>query len=206
MSTLQDTFPLFPLATVLFPDGPLDLHIFEARYLDLMAECLRQGSEFGVVALRSGGEVQQSDLAVAFAPQGCAAKLVHCDADAAGMLRVRCTGTWRFELDGAAWQESDGLWRARVKPIPRDDKVSPSDDVTGSVEGLRRTLLALDDQGEAPMPEAPRFDDAGWVANRWSELLPLPLSLKVQLMSLRDPGARLALVHGFLRRQGIIER
>ena len=34
--------PLFPLRTVLFPDGLLELKIFEARYLDLMSRCLRE--------------------------------------------------------------------------------------------------------------------------------------------------------------------
>jgi len=38
--------PLFPLQTVLFPDGLLELKVFEARYLDLIAACLRE--EYGV--------------------------------------------------------------------------------------------------------------------------------------------------------------
>src|SRR5205085_3663826 len=49
--------PLFPLQTVLFPDGLLSLKVFEARYLDLMGSCLREGKPFGVVALKQGGEV-----------------------------------------------------------------------------------------------------------------------------------------------------
>ena len=50
--------PLFPLRTVLFPDGLLELKIFEARYLDLMSRCLREKAPFGVVALRSGSEAR----------------------------------------------------------------------------------------------------------------------------------------------------
>ena len=52
--------PLFPLQTVLFPDGLLELKIFEARYLDLMSRCLRERAPFGVVALRSGSEARSS--------------------------------------------------------------------------------------------------------------------------------------------------
>ena len=44
--------PLFPLQTVLFPDGLLELKIFETRYLDLMSRCMREQAPFGVVALR----------------------------------------------------------------------------------------------------------------------------------------------------------
>ena len=43
------SLPLFPLNTVLFPDCILDLQIFEARYLDMIGRCMKQGSGFGVV-------------------------------------------------------------------------------------------------------------------------------------------------------------
>lgn len=42
------TLPLFPLKTVLFPGCVLDLQIFEARYLDMIARCMKQGTGFGV--------------------------------------------------------------------------------------------------------------------------------------------------------------
>lgn len=47
----ESSLPLFPLQTVLYPGGLLSLKVFEARYLDLMASCLRQQRPFGVVAL-----------------------------------------------------------------------------------------------------------------------------------------------------------
>jgi len=40
--------PLFPLQAVLFPGGLLRLKVFEARYLDLIADCLRERQPFGV--------------------------------------------------------------------------------------------------------------------------------------------------------------
>jgi Lon protease-like protein len=49
-----DLLPLFPLQTVLFPGGLLMLKVFEARYLDLVTQCLRSGRPFGVVCLRQG--------------------------------------------------------------------------------------------------------------------------------------------------------
>ncbi|AVT32695.1 MULTISPECIES: LON peptidase substrate-binding domain-containing protein [unclassified Plantactinospora] len=56
--------PVFPLGTVLFPGLVLPLHIFEARYLDLMRHLrgLPEGTprEFGVVAIRSGGSASVS--------------------------------------------------------------------------------------------------------------------------------------------------
>ncbi|MEN3614837.1 LON peptidase substrate-binding domain-containing protein [Plantactinospora sp. ZYX-F-223] len=56
--------PVFPLGTVLFPGLVLPLHIFEARYLELMRHLrgLPEGMprEFGVVAIRSGGPASVS--------------------------------------------------------------------------------------------------------------------------------------------------
>ncbi|MEQ4304482.1 LON peptidase substrate-binding domain-containing protein [Plantactinospora sp. B6F1] len=56
--------PVFPLGTVLFPGLVLPLHIFEARYLELMRHlrALPDGTprQFGVVAIRSGGSASVS--------------------------------------------------------------------------------------------------------------------------------------------------
>src|ERR1700748_2116934 len=49
--------PLFPLNTVLFPDGPLPLRIFETRYVDMVRYCMREHCPFGVVLIRAGSEV-----------------------------------------------------------------------------------------------------------------------------------------------------
>ena len=43
------SLPLFPLGTVLFPDGMLPLQIFEVRYLDMIGKCHKTGAPFGVV-------------------------------------------------------------------------------------------------------------------------------------------------------------
>ena len=48
--------PLFPLNTVLFPGGPLPLRIFEARYVDMVSNCLKNDAPFGVLLIRDGGE------------------------------------------------------------------------------------------------------------------------------------------------------
>jgi len=47
---------LFPLNAVLFPGAALNLHVFEARYKQLVAECLESGEGFGVVRIREGKE------------------------------------------------------------------------------------------------------------------------------------------------------
>ena len=48
-----------------------------------------------------------------------------------------------------------------------------------------------------------QLQDCGWVANRWCELLGLPLEMQQRLMALDNPLVRLELVGDILQRQGI---
>jgi hypothetical protein len=66
---------LFPLNTVLFPGCQLDLQIFEARYLDMISRCMKQGEGFGVVCIVEGQEV--GEAAEHFSAIGCEARI--CD-------------------------------------------------------------------------------------------------------------------------------
>jgi Lon protease-like protein len=72
--------PLFPLQSVLFPGALLSLRVFEARYLDLVGECLRHQQAFGVVCLRQGAEAGPSRLAVQLEDVGVLAQLDDVDA------------------------------------------------------------------------------------------------------------------------------
>src|SRR5450432_2247492 len=88
--------PLFPLQTVLFPDGLLELKIFETRYLDLMSRCMREQRPFGIVALKTGTERRVSNEPVAMYEVGTLAELIEVDSPEANILLVRCRGTQRF--------------------------------------------------------------------------------------------------------------
>jgi len=54
----QKTIPLFPLGTILFPDGIIPLKIFEARYLDMIKRCFREGTPFGVISIINSHSVE----------------------------------------------------------------------------------------------------------------------------------------------------
>ena len=160
------TLPLFPLQAVLFPGGLLALKVFEARYLDLVGECLRARQPFGVVALKQGREVRTPGEAVRFEPVGTQAELIDVDSAQPGILQVRCRGTTRFTL-GATTQQSNGLWRAETSDIEADAALAPEAALLETVKGLAKAIGALKTQGHEPFLEPYRFDDAGWVANRW---------------------------------------
>jgi len=61
VSTLSRV-PLFPLETVLFPHTIIPLHVFEPRYRELVLYCLEHDSPFGVVLIREGQEVGDSEV------------------------------------------------------------------------------------------------------------------------------------------------
>ena len=197
--------PLFPLQSVLFPGGLLSLKVFEARYLDLVITCLRENKPFGVVALRSGNEVRLPDQpAVSFESVGTLAELLSVDSDSPGILQVRCRGTSRFSVTGSE-QRSDGLWIARTEPIADDDvHLAPTPAQVASALGLKEAISAMKAQGMEPFLEPHQFDSAGWVANRWCEILPISQEAKFRLMELMDPIARLQLVDDYLRGKGVV--
>ncbi len=196
--------PLFPLQTVLFPGGLLSLKVFEARYLDLMGRCLREARPFGVVALRRGTEVRRAKEAIALEAIGTIADLLDVDSAQAGILHVRCRGRQRFSLSDPR-QDPDGLWLAHIELLPDDDVVLPEQAYAGTVRGLASAISTLKAQGAEPFLEPHLFDQAGWVANRWCEILPISLAAKQKLMELPDPKLRLQLVDEFLRSKGVVK-
>ena len=195
--------PLFPLQSVLFPGGLLTLKVFEARYLDLVSRCLRSGQGFGVVCLRQGREVGRG-VPVQFESVGVHARIDEVDSEQAGILRVRCTGLQRFRLQGAPQQQADGLWQSACSDIEADEHRVPPPAMFDTVKALSNAIASLRERGQLPFAEPFRLDDAGWVANRWCELLPIPLSAKHKLMALEDPGARLQVVDGYLRDMQVV--
>lgn len=198
--------PLFPLASVLFPGGLLSLRVFEARYLDLVADCLRRKSGFGVVAIRKGSELRlprAASAAVEFERIGCLAEILSADSTQPGILQLRCHGTQRFETLGVE-QRADGLWVARARLLAADKPVLPTPALVGSAQGLANAIQALKQQGSEPFLAPYRFESAGWLANRWCEILPIPTAAKQKLMELDDPQLRLQLVDEFLRSKDVV--
>jgi Lon protease-like protein len=203
---LPDPLPLFPLQMVLFPDGLLPLKIFEARYLDLVSHCLRRGEPFGVVCITRGAEAGSNADGMRIEAVGVLARIDEVDAEQMGILKLRCTGTSRFRLTQPPVQRHDGLWvAASVELIADDEPAAVQAQFHPAVEGLKDAAAQLQSQGTTPFMPPLRWDDAGWVANRWCELLPVAMSAKQRLMELEDPVTRLRLVDEFLRSRQVLK-
>ena len=136
--TSRRTVALFPLKSVLVPGALLQLKVFEARYLDLVSRCMREGEPFGVVCIAAGREVGRDK--VSFELEGVLARLDEVDAESANLLRVRCRGGERFRIEGAPRQQPDGLWTADVELLPADEVVTPEPEFFATVQALQQVI------------------------------------------------------------------
>lgn len=202
------SLPLFPLGTVLFPDGVLLLRIFEVRYLDMIGKCHKAGAPFGVVTLAQGAEVRRpGGGAEVFHSVGTLATITALQTPQPGLMTIRCHGEQRFRISSSR-QLKHGLWIADVGRLDEDLTVPVPDDLKATADALERLLESLKARQTAenappPLQGPMRLDDCGWLANRWCEILPLPLELKQRLMQLDNPLVRLELVNDILHRTGI---
>ena len=195
---------LFPLKAVLFPGGLMSLTVFENRYLALVTECARSASAFGAVAWTARASAGDAQAPAGFAAVGTRAQVLSAEAAAAHTLLVRCRGSARFRVVSQR-QQADGLWTAVVRAVPQDEVRAPPTALLPTVRALATTIAKLKGQNAVPFAMPYEFDDAGWVANRWCEILPIPQDAKQRLMELTDPVVRLQLVNDFLRQKGVLE-
>ena len=188
------TLPLFPLHTVLFPGGPLELRIFEPRYLDMVRRCMRQQSDFGVVTLFEG---EEAGAAVRISSLGTAARIVDFDPLPDGLLGITCLGTARLRIL-RHWQQPDGLNLAEVQQLPAAEPRELPAELAHLADLLREVLPKL---GRGYAHVDAHFEDAGWVADRWAEVLPLNCEDKLVLLELEEPLERLAQVAAWSARE-----
>ncbi len=176
--------PLFPLRTVLFPGGLLPLRIFEPRYVDMIGRCMREGQPFGVLLIVDGAE---AGSVAQLASVGSGARIVDFETLDDGLLGILCRGERRFRLLQQRTQP-DGLYVGQVRWLS-DPPHTPLEDARRPLGNVLRKVIG--EYGELARHLQPDFGDAGWVANRFAELLPLSRAAQQQLLEIDDPTARL---------------
>ncbi len=200
MSASAD-IPLFLLNTVLYSGGQLALKVFEARYMDMVKDCLRSNAPFGVCLIEHGEEVLNplSTPCPDTVPQrvGTLATIADWEMPQLGILNIVVHGGGRFRVLTHR-VAMNGLVRATVDMLP-DPPVTPIPrDYARLVPMLRALIEGLEPASQPPQPY--RFYDAAWLADRWAELLPLPLMTRQQLLELDDGVARLEAIYSFLEK------
>ena len=183
---MTGTLPLFPLRTVLLPGASLGLRIFETRYLNMVRDCGRNGSGFGISLLLS--EDEDTGQPGAPAAVGTEARIEDFGTTDDGLLSLRVRGARRFRVRTLDVR-SNGLAVADVDWLDADpdDELRPEHSLLGTI------LQQVIDQAGGEFSNAPpsRFDDAAWVSWRLTELLPLSDEQRQLLLQENDPHERL---------------
>ncbi|MCQ4304105.1 LON peptidase substrate-binding domain-containing protein [Stutzerimonas frequens] len=184
--------PLFPLDTVLFPGCALELQIFEARYLDMVSQCLKAGHGFGVVHILDGREVGAAPTA--FASIGCEAHIRDWQQLSNGLLGIRVEGGRRFDVQSSEVQDdqltvAQIAWRAEPALQPLNERHAD-------------LLVLLEALGQHPMVKTLGLggpvDDQATLANQLAYLLPFEATQKIELLGLDKPELQLEQIQSLL--------
>ncbi len=197
------------------------MRIFEVRYLDMISKCHKNQTPFGIVALTQGSEVRRMESSLdpagppsgdgfaheAFSDVATLATITTLSRPQAGLMVIQCAGTQRVRIRRRE-KLKHGLWIGDVDLLADDVEVAVPADLQQTSDGLGRIIAHLQAQGltheQMPFTQPYHLDKCGWVANRWCELLQMPLELKQRLMALDNPLVRLELVRDILDKAGIL--
>ncbi len=186
--------PLFPLKTVLLPGNTLALKIFEPRYLDMIATCLRANSLFGIVLIHRGEETGiDSDIYSI----GTTASICDWENRADGLLGITALGVERFEIMSTRTQP-DGLTIAEIEVLDDTDDREIPEQFYYMVELLDH----ISAQAGKPRDENQSFAQ---ILYQLIYLLPLETTLKQRLLEIPDSHDRAVILHAELIRLGVIQ-
>ena len=171
------TKPVFPLPLILFPGGRLPLQIFEARYLDMVGQCMRECGQFVVTMLRPQG----------FADIGCEVSIRDFDQLSNGLLGILAVGERKQHLFNPT-QRDDGLWVADAADGPLEIACEVPEDYLSLIDLLESLQVHPAIRG---LYKEIDYTDASEVGARLTELLPIDNEVKQSLFEMQDPLKRL---------------
>jgi len=157
---------LFPLSSVVLPEGKMRLRIFEPRYKRLVSQALKGDGTFGICLFDASLASTGQELSVV----GTLAKITDFESLEDGLLGISVTGLKKFRIKRVR-VEYDGLRLARVEWLPNWDVANldpQSESISKHLGDIYRQFPDLGDLYQQRF-----FDDASWVSQRWLEILPI---------------------------------
>jgi len=186
--------PLFPLKTVLLPGNTLGLKVFEPRYLDMVATCMRENSGFGVVLIHDGEETGVDSEIYSV---GTSVTISDWEHRADGLLGITALGIERFEILTTGTQP-DGLTIAEVKILGE----SNTREIPEQFHYMHELLDHISAQeGRIGTTDQPFCD----ILYQLIYLLPLEVTLKQRLLEIPDCSERAIILYAELIRLGVIQ-
>lgn len=176
--------PLFPLSSIVMPDGLMPLRIFERRYIDMIKACFKNDSGFGICLIKQGKEA--GDVSEPY-PLGTRVSIVDFDQGADGLLHITARGIEEFTLLTYSSNDS-GLLIGEVSPIPKKAATAMEPEFELLAKKLDLILDYLDTESRY---KEKKLDDADWVIHRLLEVLPLANDAKFELLQMQSNRERL---------------
>ena len=176
MGLVRD-FPLFPLGLVALPSELVPLHIFEERYKSMIARCLEEESEFGIVWLADDG----------LRPIGCACEVSEVlERFDDGRLNLVARGTRPFRIES---RQDELAYPAGIVEFLTDREEEPDAEAAAGAYAAY-TELVLQATDNTPDPAGIQAMSAYEMA----ATVEFGLDAKQGLLDLRSESARLKLL------------
>jgi Lon protease-like protein len=188
---------MFPLNTVLFPGAALNLHIFEPRYRQMIAECLDANEAFGVVLIREGDEAGDPDVQ----PHGIGttAEIADVTPLPSGRYYLSSNGGRRFRISEIVSREPYLLCEVEfLEEAPSDP--TAIERLTAEIRTEFREYLSLIVEFSGSPTDVTIPEDPVRASYAIGEALQVADTLKQQLLELSSAEERLDAELGFLRR------
>ena len=176
--------PLFPLSSVVLPDGLMPLRLFERRYIDMVKECFRNNSGFGICLIQHGREAGEPSEPY---PLGTSVSIIDFDQGADGLLHITAKGESEFKILTYAPNEA-GLLLGEVEMLPAKAATPMRPEYELLAQKLELILSYLETDIRF---EEKHLDDADWVCHRLLEVLPLAADAKFELLQMSTNEERL---------------
>ncbi len=197
MKTVERTrrrrLPLFVLPTVLFPGARIPLHVFEARYRQMVARCLEYDRRFGLLFHR---EDLHGPFHIQAGRVGCVAEIVSFSPLPDGRSLMVTEGVERFRIvDGV---ESDTPYHEALVEEYGDEG---EDDLElnvrrqGSVELFETLLRSLPE----PLSGLPKFDSRANVSFAIASAIEIDPAWHQAVLELRSERERLDQIDELVR-------
>lgn len=173
--------PLFPLDLVLLPGVPLPLHIFEARYQEMISECLERSQHFGVIR---GKDQELADI-------GCTAEILTVTKKYPdGRMDIVTEGRTRFEVIQLNQERS--FLQADVLYLQDELGVASTEEIAQAVK-LHGEIMTL----AGAEPEKSSEIGEGQLSFHLAGSLPLDLDFKQTMLGMKSEGERLRAIISF---------
>jgi len=179
---------MFPLSAVVFPGSRLPLHVFEARYRQLVEDLSETNGHFGIALITRGSEVGGGDVRSAVGVE-VEVEYLSTAADGRSMMVVRAVERIGIET----WLEDAPYPKAQVTRLPSHDFTGDQELLKQTMSVVRRTRALLSEVGDTPalchdIDESWSADEAAW---QLCSLAPLSLYDAQRLLETSDPHVRL---------------